>query len=146
MYLSFRVEWWRWREHMGLYVSCLLSTCRFNITYLRAHVTITGRLLLKLCRGESLSIKERKLLSRTTAELLRISPCATNIILPSLEFMLPHFHTLFRILPSPLVRKVKQQVWFLRYFVSKFFVYTIDYHLTHNSQKLWLSLFTIVFL
>ncbi|KAK1395697.1 Mitochondrial proton/calcium exchanger protein [Heracleum sosnowskyi] len=104
-----RLDWLRWREDMGIYLTWLLATIRFNKTYLRAHVTVTGRLLLKLCWGESLSIKERKLLSRTTAELLRIAPRATNISLPFVEFLLPHFHTLFRILPSPFLRTMKQQ-------------------------------------
>lgn len=78
-----------------------------------ADVKICSRLLLKLAGGKSLSRRERKQLTRTTADIFRLVPFAVFIIVPFMEFLLPLALKLFpNMLPSTFQDKMKEQVGF----------------------------------
>ncbi|EFJ11458.1 hypothetical protein SELMODRAFT_41218, partial [Selaginella moellendorffii] len=73
-------------------------------------VRISSRLLLKLLRGQTLSRRERKQLTRTAADIFRLVPFAVFIIVPFMEFLLPVFLKVFpNMLPSTFQDKMKEQ-------------------------------------
>lgn len=75
-----------------------------------ADMRISSRLLLKLAGGKSLTRRERKQLTRTTADIFRLVPFAVFIIVPFMEFLLPVFLKLFpNMLPSTFQDKMKEQ-------------------------------------
>ncbi|RLN09076.1 LETM1 and EF-hand domain-containing protein 1, mitochondrial-like [Panicum miliaceum] len=75
-----------------------------------ADVRISSRLLVKLAGGKSLSRRERRQLTRTTADIFRLVPFAVFIIVPFMEFLLPVFLKLFPyMLPSTFQDKMKQE-------------------------------------
>ncbi|XP_020584619.1 LETM1 and EF-hand domain-containing protein 1, mitochondrial-like [Phalaenopsis equestris] len=75
-----------------------------------ADIRISSRLLLKLAGGKSLSRRERKQLTRTTADIFRLVPFAVFIVVPFMEFLLPVFLKLFpNMLPSTFQDKMKEQ-------------------------------------
>ncbi|KAI0508167.1 hypothetical protein KFK09_014301 [Dendrobium nobile] len=75
-----------------------------------ADIRISSRLLLKLAGGKSLSRRERKQLTRTTADIFRLVPFAVFLIVPFMEFLLPVFLKLFpNMLPSTFQDKMKEQ-------------------------------------
>ena len=76
-----------------------------------ADVRISSRLLVKLAGGKSLSRRERRQLTRTTADIFRLVPFAVFIIVPFMEFLLPVFLKLFpNMLPSTFQDKMKEEV------------------------------------
>ncbi|OEL31940.1 LETM1 and EF-hand domain-containing protein 1, mitochondrial [Dichanthelium oligosanthes] len=75
-----------------------------------ADARISSRLLVKLAGGKSLSRRERRQLTRTTADIFRLVPFAVFIIVPFMEFLLPVFLTLFpNMLPSTFQDKMKEE-------------------------------------
>ncbi|PUZ76467.1 hypothetical protein GQ55_1G293500 [Panicum hallii var. hallii] len=75
-----------------------------------ADVRISSRLLVKLAGGKSLSRRERRQLTRTTADIFRLVPFAVFIIVPFMEFLLPVFLKLFpNMLPSTFQDKMKEE-------------------------------------
>lgn len=81
-----------------------------GLKLLWADIRISSRLLLKLAGGKNLSRRERKQLTRTTADIFRLVPVAVFIIVPFMEFLLPVFLTLFpNMLPSTFQDKMKEQ-------------------------------------
>ncbi|XP_042382249.1 mitochondrial proton/calcium exchanger protein-like [Zingiber officinale] len=81
-----------------------------GLKLLWADVRISSRMLLKLAAGKSLTRRERKQLTRTTADIFRLVPFAVFIIVPFMEFLLPVFLKLFpNMLPSTFQDKMKEQ-------------------------------------
>lgn len=77
---------------------------------LGVEVKICSRLVWKLGRGKSLSRRERRQLTRTTADIFRLVPFAVFIIVPFMEFLLPVALKLFpNMLPSTFKDKMKEQ-------------------------------------
>jgi len=75
-----------------------------------ADVRISSRLLVKLAGGKGLSRRERRQLTRTTADIFRLVPFAVFIIVPFMEFLLPVFLKLFpNMLPSTFQDKMKEE-------------------------------------
>lgn len=75
-----------------------------------ADVRISSRLLLRLASGKNLTRRERRQLTRTTADIFRLVPFAVFIIVPFMEFLLPVFLKLFpNMLPSTFQDKMKEQ-------------------------------------
>ncbi|CAM0152294.1 unnamed protein product [Urochloa decumbens] len=75
-----------------------------------ADARISSRLLVKLAGGKSLSRRERRQLTRTTADIFRLVPFAVFIIVPFMEFLLPVFLKLFpNMLPSTFQDKMKEE-------------------------------------
>ena len=66
-----------------------------------ANIGVSKDLTLKLMNGDSLSRREKRLLRRTTMDVLRVFPFLLFVIVPFLEFALPIFLKLFpNMLPS----------------------------------------------
>ncbi|RCV07229.1 hypothetical protein SETIT_1G227400v2 [Setaria italica] len=75
-----------------------------------ADVRISSRLLVKLASGKCLSRRERRQLTRTTADIFRLVPFAVFILVPFMEFLLPVFLKLFpNMLPSTFQDKMKEE-------------------------------------
>ena len=68
---------------------------------LAANVGVSKDLTLKLLNGQVLSRREKRLLRRTTLDVLRVFPFLLFVVVPFLEFTLPIFLKLFpNMLPS----------------------------------------------
>ena len=77
---------------------------------LYAEFQISGRLLSQVIRGHALSRRERKQLTRTTADLFRLVPLLVILIVPFMELTLPVLLKVFpNILPSTFQDKLKHE-------------------------------------
>lgn len=71
---------------------------------------IASGLTLKLLRGKQLSRRERKQLTRTTADVFRLVPMLVFVVVPFMEFLLPVALKLFpNMLPSQYEDKLKKE-------------------------------------
>lgn len=85
-----------------------------------AEIRICLRLVTKLGRGKNLSRRERRQLTRTTADIFRLVPFAVFIIVPFMEFLLPVALKLFpNMLPSTFKDKMKEQEELKRRLIAK---------------------------
>lgn len=76
---------------------------------------------MKLGSGKSLSRREKKQLTRTTADIFRLVPFAVFIIVPFMELLLPVFLKLFpNMLPSTFQDKMKEEVMIAKLNLFKF--------------------------
>ncbi|PNW72719.1 hypothetical protein CHLRE_15g639150v5 [Chlamydomonas reinhardtii] len=92
-----------------------------NIKHEAHHYWVGGKLLayevriasgyaLKAARGETLTRRERRQLTRTTADLFRLVPLIIILVVPFLEFALPVLLRLFpNMLPSTFEDKLKKE-------------------------------------
>ena len=77
---------------------------------LYAEFQISGRLLSQVIKGHALSRRERKQLTRTTADLFRLVPLLVILIVPFMELTLPVLLKVFpNILPSTFQDKLKHE-------------------------------------
>ena len=77
---------------------------------LAAEVQISGRLLGSVLRGHALSRRERKQLTRTTADMFRLVPLLVILVVPFMELALPVLLKLFpNMLPSTFQDKLKHE-------------------------------------
>lgn len=107
----FREDWPRKLIHWKRELVSTLQHYWLGLKLLWADIRISSRLLLKLASGKSLTRRERKQLTRTTADIFRLVPFAVFIIVPFMEFFLPIFLKLFpSMLPSTFQDKLKEQV------------------------------------
>ncbi|KAK7243192.1 hypothetical protein RIF29_37981 [Crotalaria pallida] len=105
-----RDDWAKKLTHWKDEFKSTLQHYWFGTKLLWADVRISSRLLLKLAKGRSLSRRERRQLTRTTADIFRLVPFAVFIIVPFMEFLLPVFLKLFpNMLPSTFQDKMKEQ-------------------------------------
>ena len=76
---------------------------------LATDISVSYRLIRRITRGHALSRRERRLLTRTFVDLLRLVPFSVFVIVPFLEFTLPFVLKLFpNMLPSTFADKHKQ--------------------------------------
>lgn len=109
--VNFREDWSNKLIHWKSELVSTLQHYWLGLKLLLADVRISSRLLLKLASGKSLTRRERKQLTRTTADIFRLVPFAVFIIVPFMEFFLPIFLKLFpNMLPSTFQDKLKEQV------------------------------------
>jgi len=105
-----RADWAAKLKHWKDEFISTLQHYWLGIKLLWADAKISSRLLVKLAGGKSLSRRERKQLTRTTADIFRLVPFAVFIIVPFMEFLLPVFLMLFpNMLPSTFQDKMKEQ-------------------------------------
>jgi len=105
-----RADWAAKLKHCKDEFISTLQHYWLGIKLLWADAKISSRLLVKLAGGKSLSRRERKQLTRTTADIFRLVPFAVFIIVPFMEFLLPVFLMLFpNMLPSTFQDKMKEQ-------------------------------------
>ncbi|KAL5997970.1 hypothetical protein ACLOJK_008904 [Asimina triloba] len=105
-----REDWVKKLHHLKGEFLSTLHHYRLGMKLLWADVRISSRLLLKLGVGKSLSRRERKQLTRTTADIFRLVPFAVFVIVPFMELLLPVFLKLFpNMLPSTFQDKMKEQ-------------------------------------
>lgn len=90
---------------------------------LYAETRISARLMLKLAKGKDLTRRERRQLTRTSADLFRLVPFAVFILVPFMEFALPIALRFFpNMLPSTFQDKMQEEV-------SSFpFIFVVIYH------------------
>ncbi|KAK9807532.1 hypothetical protein WJX72_001831 [[Myrmecia] bisecta] len=75
-----------------------------------ADIKIATRLLQKVVRGKALSRRERRQLTRTTADMFRLVPFAIFLLVPFMELLLPVALKLFpNMLPSTFEDKLKKE-------------------------------------
>ena len=77
---------------------------------LYAELQISANLVSQVIRGHSLTRRERKQLTRTTADLFRLVPLLVIVIVPFMELALPVLLKLFpNMLPSTFQDKLKHE-------------------------------------
>ncbi|KAJ3119256.1 hypothetical protein HK098_005628 [Nowakowskiella sp. JEL0407] len=77
---------------------------------LGAEISISGRLLSKLLKGEKLTRREQRQLRRTTGDIFRLVPLIIILLVPFLEFALPFLLYLFpNMLPSTFESKFQKE-------------------------------------
>ncbi|XP_074588042.1 uncharacterized protein LOC141843922 [Curcuma longa] len=105
-----RVDWTVKLHHWKDEFVSTMQHYWLGLKLLWADMRISSRMLLKLAAGKSLTRRERKQLTRTTADIFRLVPFAVFIIVPFMEFLLPVFLKLFpNMLPSTFQDKMKEQ-------------------------------------
>ena len=94
--------WGHFKEELGHYW--------MGTKLLWVEVKIASRLLFKTTRGEALTRRERKQMTRTTADVFRLVPFAFFIVIPFMEFMLPVALKLFpNMLPTTFRNELKHE-------------------------------------
>ncbi|KAK9846594.1 hypothetical protein WJX81_007347 [Elliptochloris bilobata] len=77
---------------------------------LGADIKIASRLVYKVLNGATLTRRERKQLTRTTADVFRLVPMLVFLVVPFMEFLLPVALRLFpNMLPSTFEDKLKKE-------------------------------------
>eukprot|EP00891_Asterochloris_glomerata_P009122 jgi/Astpho2/9122/e_gw1.00133.93.1_t len=77
---------------------------------LAADVKIASRLVHRVLHGKSLSRRERRQLTRTTADVFRLVPFIIFVVVPFMEFLLPVALKLFpNMLPSTFQDRLKEE-------------------------------------
>lgn len=105
-----RADWAKKLHHWKDEFKSTLLHYWLGTKLLWADTRICLKLLIKLAGGKSLSRRERKQLTRTTADIFRLVPFAVFIIVPFMEFLLPVFLKLFpNMLPSTFQDKMKEE-------------------------------------
>ncbi|KAL8170844.1 hypothetical protein V2J09_022648 [Rumex salicifolius] len=105
-----REDWVNKLHHWKDEIKSTLQHYWLGTKLLWADVRISLRLLLKLANGKSLSRRQRRQLTRTTADIFRLVPFAVFILVPFMELLLPVFLKLFpNMLPSTFKDKMKEQ-------------------------------------
>ncbi|XP_050205623.1 uncharacterized protein LOC126655464 [Mercurialis annua] len=105
-----REDWAKKLRHWKDEFKSMMQHYWLGTKLLWADVRISSRLLVKLAGGKGLSRRERRQLTRTTADIFRLVPFAVFIIVPFMEFLLPVFLKLFpNMLPSTFQDKMKEQ-------------------------------------
>lgn len=105
-----REDWAKKLTHWKEEIRDTLKHYWVGTKLLWADVRISSRLLLKLASGKNLTRRERRQLTRTTADIFRLVPFAVFIIVPFMEFLLPVFLKVFpNMLPSTYQDKMKEQ-------------------------------------
>lgn len=103
-------EWKEWRAGAWATVKHEAKHYWVGTKLLATDVKIASRLAVKSMRGKQLSRRERKQLTRTTADMLRMVPMVVILVVPFMELALPILLKLFpNMLPSTYEDKLKKE-------------------------------------
>lgn len=98
-----KAGWWKTAKHE-------FEHYKVGTQLLWFEVKISSRLALKSARGKSLTRRERRQLTRTTADVLRLVPMVIILAIPFLELALPVLLRIFpNMLPSTYEDKLKKE-------------------------------------
>ena len=84
-----RAEWRHAVAHGWRHFKDEMSHYWMGTKLLWVEVKIASRLLFKTLRGEQLTRRERRQMTRTTADVFRLVPFAAFVLIPFMEFLLP---------------------------------------------------------
>ncbi|ACO64597.1 predicted protein, partial [Micromonas commoda] len=84
-----RAEWRHAVSHGWHHFKDEMSHYWMGTKLLWVEVKIASRLLFKTLRGEQLTRRERRQMTRTTADVFRLVPFAAFVLIPFMEFLLP---------------------------------------------------------
>ena len=84
-----RAEWRHAVAHGWHHFKDEMSHYWMGTKLLWVEVKIASRLLFKTLRGEQLTRRERRQMTRTTADVFRLVPFAAFVLIPFMEFLLP---------------------------------------------------------
>lgn len=94
--------WGHFKEEMGHYW--------MGTKLLWVEVKIASRLMFKTLRGEPLTRRERRQMTRTTADVFRLVPFAAFVLIPFMELLLPVAIKLFpSMLPTTFRNELKHE-------------------------------------
>ena len=105
-----RAEWRHAVAHGWHHFKDEMSHYWMGTKLLWVEVKIASRLLFKTLRGEQLTRRERRQMTRTTADVFRLVPFAAFVLIPFMEFLLPVALKLFPgMLPSTFRNDLKHE-------------------------------------